>query len=344
MLHERGESRADSDFGGSAFNPRHGRAARGRLASGSAPGEPAVPDGRRPRLIVHVAGDGPPVILLHGFTSSQLEWTGLKSVLAQHFTCLAWDARGHGEHPADASGASIVDLADDLATVVASLAPRRPIVVGHSLGAVTILEYLRTHAAGTLAGIVLVDQSPRMLTGPDWTLGLYGEFSPADNLAFEWQLRRDAAEAYLRLLACGFNALSRAEYDANTAAMRRKRQLLRLVPGAPWLSLWKSFAHKDYRDDIAAVTVPLLVVLGGASNLYDATRLGRWYADHVPYAEVLRYDGADHAPHLALPARFAVEVAAFAARCADAAGHLCASASSVGPVPRSVEPVRAGVA
>ncbi len=265
-------------------------------------------------------------------------------MLAQHFTCLAWDARGHGEHPADASGASIVDLADDLATVVASLAPRRPIVVGHSLGAVTILEYLRTHAAGTLAGIVLVDQSPRMLTGPDWTLGLYGEFSPADNLAFEWQLRRDAAEAYLRLLACGFNALSRAEYDANTAAMRRKRQLLRLVPGAPWLSLWKSFAHKDYRDDIAAVTVPLLVVLGGASNLYDATRLGRWYADHVPYAEVLRYDGADHAPHLALPARFAVEVAAFAARCADAAGHLCASASSVGPVPRSVEPVRAGLA
>ena len=79
--------------------------------------------------------------------------------------------------------------------------------------------------------------------------------------------------------------------------------------------MWKSLAHKDYRDDIAAATVPVLVVLGGASNLYDATRLGRWYTEHVPYAQVLRYEGADHAPHLMLPARFARDVAAFVARC-----------------------------
>ena len=319
MLQERGDNRAEGEL--VAFSSPHGRTARGRLARGDFPERPAEASGRRPRLVVHVAGGGPPVILLHGFTSSQLEWTALKSVLAQEFTCIAWDARGHGEHPVGDGAVAIADLAQDLATVVASLAPRRPIVVGHSLGAVTILEYLRNHAAATLAGIVLVDQSPRMLTGPDWPLGLYSEFSPADNLAFEWQLRRDAAEAYLRLLACGFNALARAEYDANTAAMRRKRQLLRLVPGAPWLSLWKSFAHKDYRDDIAAVTVPLLIVLGGASNLYDSAGLGRWYREHVPYAEVLRYEGADHAPHLGLPARFAGDVAAFAQRCANAGGH-----------------------
>jgi pimeloyl-ACP methyl ester carboxylesterase len=265
--------------------------------------------------MVHVTGDGPPLILLHGLTSTHLEWIGLKSVLARDSTCLAWDARGHGEHAAGELPVSIAELARDLAAVVASLAPRKPIVVGHSVGAVTIFEYLRLHGAQRLAGIVLVDQSPRMLTGLDWEIGLYGEFSPADNLTFEWQMRRDAAEAYLRLLACGFNARARAEYDANTEALRRRRHLLRSVPGAPWLALWKSFAHKDYRDDIAAATVPVLVVLGGASNLYDAPRLGRWYAEHVPYAQVLRYDGADHAPHLCLPARFARDVAAFAARC-----------------------------
>lgn len=290
----------------------------------------AVPDRRASRLMVHVTGDGPPLILLHGLTSTYLEWMGLKSVLAQSSTCLAWDARGHGEHAAGEAPVTIADLAHDLAAVVASLAPRKPVVVGHSTGAVTIFEYLRTHGADSLAGIVLVDQSPRMLTGPDWDIGLYGEFSPADNLAFEWQMRRDAAEAYLRLLACGFNALARAEYDANTAAMRRRRQLLRTVPGAPWLALWKSFAHKDYRDDIAAATVPVLVVLGGASNLYDATRLGRWYTEHVPYAQVLRYEGADHAPHLMLPARFARDVADFVARCTFPTERRRGSARGVG--------------
>jgi len=276
---------------------------------------PPVQPNRASRLMVHVTGDGPPLILLHGLTSTHLEWMGLKSVLAQCHTCLAWDARGHGEHAAGEAPVTVGDLARDLAAVVASLAPRKPIVVGHSIGAMTIFEYLRQHGPESLAGIVLVDQSPRMLTGPDWEVGLYGEFSPADNLAFEWQMRRDAAEGYLRLLAFGFNALARAEYDANTLAMRRRRQFMRSVPGAPWLALWKSLAHKDYRDDIAAVTVPVLVVLGGASNLYDATRLGRWYTEHVPYAQVLRYEGADHAPHLMLPARFARDVAAFVARC-----------------------------
>ena len=195
---------------------------------GPSPG--AVPDRRAPRLTVHVAGDGPPVVLLHGLTSSHLEWMGLKSALAAGFTCLAWDARGHGEHAVGEAPVTVADLARDLAAVVESLAPRKPVVVGHSIGAVTILEYLRTHRSATLAGVVLVDQSPRMLTGRDWDLGLYGEFSPADNLAFEWQMRRDAAGAYLRLLACGFNARARAEYDANTPAMRRKRQLLRSMP------------------------------------------------------------------------------------------------------------------
>lgn len=315
MLHPRCETSASEGaepraFDGSAFEP----AVRGHALGPAAVARAARGRGA-PRLMVHVAGDGPPVILLHGFTSSHLEWAGLKSTLLHGFTCLAWDARGHGEHAVGEAPVTVADLARDLAAVVASVAPRKPIVVGHSIGAVTILEYLRTHRAGLLSGIVLVDQSPRMLTGPDWDLGLYGGFSPADNLAFEWQMRRDAAEAYLRLLACGFNARARAEYDANTPAQRRRRQLLRSLPGAPWLALWKSLAHKDYRDDIAAVTVPLLVVLGGASNLYDAVRLGRWFAEHVPYAQVLRYEGADHAPHLSLPARFARDVTAFAARC-----------------------------
>jgi pimeloyl-ACP methyl ester carboxylesterase len=287
----------------------------GRIIRTATPETASGPSVRDPRFMIRVTGDGPPLILLHGLTATHLEWMGLKSVLAQSSTCLAWDARGHGDHAAGEAPVTIADLAHDLAAVVASLAPRKPIVVGHSIGAVTIFEYLRTYGAHTLAGIVIVDQSPRMLTGPDWEIGLYGEFSPADNLAFEWQLRRDAAEAYLRLLACGFNARARAEYDANTAAMRRRRQLLRTVPGAPWLSLWKSCAHKDYRDDIAAVMVPVLVVLGEASNLYDATRLGRWYTEQVPYAQVLRYEGADHAPHLAMPARFARDVAAFVERC-----------------------------
>ena len=288
------------------------------VTSGARPGvagTPPVPALACPHLVVHSAGEGPPIVLLHGLTSSHHAWSGHKMALAQDYTCITWDAHGHGTHQVCSASPSIADLARDLATVVATLAPRKPVVVGHCLGAVTIFEFLRRFGADAFAGVVLVDQTPRMLTGPDWELGIYSGFTPADNLVFEWQMRRDPAEAYLRLLASGFNARAQAEYEADAPSVQRARERLRQMHAALLVPLWKSFAHKDYRDEAAALTVPLMVVLGGASNLYDATRLGRWYCEAVPHAQVVRYEGADHTPHLVLPARFARDVAAFAAQC-----------------------------
>jgi non-heme chloroperoxidase len=302
---------------------------------GGAAGMPPVPALACNHLVVHSNGEGPPIVLLHGLTASHHEWSALRMALAQDHTCIAWDAQGHGTHQVCSASPSIADLARDLATVVASLAPRKPVVVGHSVGALTVFEFLRRFGADAFAGVVLVDQTPRMLTGPDWELGLYSGFTPADNLVFEWQMRRDPAEAYLRLLASGFNAHAQAEYEADALSVQRARERLRKMPaavigdpsrcalpdsplgrpGGLMLPLWKSFAHKDYRDEAAALTVPVLVVLGGASNLYDAGRLGRWYSAAIPHAYVVRYEGADHAPHLAVPARFARDVAEFAGRC-----------------------------
>ena len=269
----------------------------------------------RGNLVVHTEGEGPPIVLMHGFASSHLEWMGLKSSLATQFACIAWDAHGHGEHPVASASPGIGDLARDLSSVISALAPRKPVVVGHSLGALTILEFVRRFGQDALGGVVLLDQSPRILTGPDWRLGIYSDFSPGENIVFENQLRRDPTEAYLHLLACGFNARAQAEYEANAASVQRLRHRLRRSHAALMLPLWKSIAHKDYRDEVATLRVPLMAVLGGASNLYDAVRLSRWYADAAPHAQVLRYDGADHAPHLAAPARFARDLAAFAARC-----------------------------
>lgn len=269
----------------------------------------------RDNLVVHSAGEGPPLVLLHGLTSSHHEWRDLEMALARDYTCIAWDACGHGERAGGAASPCVADLACDLATAVNALAPRKPVVVGHSLGAITILEFVRRFGTDALSGVVLIDQTPRMLTGTDWRLGIYNGFSPAENVVFESQFRRDPAETYLHLMASGFNPRAQADYEADALPVQRVRNRLRRMRAALVLPLWKSFVHKDYRGEVAALGVPLLVVLGGASNLYDAVRLSRWYAEAVPHAQVVRYDGADHTPHLAAPARFARDLAAFAARC-----------------------------
>jgi pimeloyl-ACP methyl ester carboxylesterase len=281
----------------------------------AAPPRPEVPSLTRDNLIVHSAGEGPPLVLLHGLASSHHEWRDLKMALARDYTCIAWDACGHGEHAVGSASPCVADLARDLRTAVAALVPRKPVVVGHSLGAITVLEFVRRFGADSLSGVVLIDQTPRMLTGTDWQLGIYNGFSPAENIVFESQLHRDPAETYLHLMASGFNARALADYEADALPVQRVRNRLRRMHAALMLPLWKSFVHKDYRDEVAALGIPLLVVLGGASNLYDALRLSRWYAEAAPHAQVVRYDGADHAPHLAAPARFARDLAGFAARC-----------------------------
>ena len=101
------------------------------------------------------------------------------------------------------------------------------------------------------------------------------------------------------------------------------------------LALWRSMVARDYRADLAALQVPLLAVLGGDSNLYDAALLGRWFQQNVPGAQVASYPKAGHAPHADAPARFARDIAAFAAqRTPPSRNHVMVVAQNGASVPR----------
>ena len=177
------------------------------------------------------------------------------------------------------------------------------------MGALTILEYLRNYGPGRVSRVVLVDQSPRMLAAPDWPLGLFGRFRATDSLEFESQIRADVAGAWLALQARGRGA--GVEVGAAAAGACGARHPL--ATGS-MLALWRSMVARDYRADLAALQVPLLAVLGADSNLYDAALLARWFQQNVPGAQVASYPKAGHAPHAAAPARFARDIAAFAAQ------------------------------
>ena len=186
-------------------------------------------------------------------------------------------------------------------------------LVGHGLGALTILEYLRNYGGGRVSGAVLVDQTPRMLTKPDWSLGLFGEFRAGDELEFEARVRAGFAEAWSSLQAREIGAGGRTDAAMHAHYCEPLHGLGRLAAGS-MLALWRSMIGRDYRADLCGLQMPLLVTLGERSNLYDAAQLGRWFQSFVPDAQVIRYLKADHAPHVAAPERFARDVAAFAAR------------------------------
>jgi pimeloyl-ACP methyl ester carboxylesterase len=85
-----------------------------------------------------VTGDGPPVVLLHGFPDSGRLWRHQVPALAEAgFQVIAPDLRGYGRSgkPEAIEAYSLLHLAGDVMAIMAELQAARAHVVGHDWGA-----------------------------------------------------------------------------------------------------------------------------------------------------------------------------------------------------------------
>ena len=121
------------------------------------------------RMDLHITGQGqgPPVVLTHGFATSSDAWARQTEALAGTHTVIAWDLRGHGRSAPPRGRytreAALADLA-----AVAALAGAPAILVGHSVGGYLSLAHALTHPE-TVAGLAILSAGPgfRNLTRRD---------------------------------------------------------------------------------------------------------------------------------------------------------------------------------
>lgn len=110
-----------------------------------------------PTIAYDVAGHGPLVLFVHGLTSFRQTWDPVTTLLAEEFTCVRLDLRGHGASSRTAEY-SMVSLVGDVRAVVDEVALGEPAIVGHSLGASIAAVYAAAHGA---RAVVCIDQSLR---------------------------------------------------------------------------------------------------------------------------------------------------------------------------------------
>lgn len=249
-------------------------------------------------LHLRISGDGRPLVLLHGWTSSHRDWNPFIEPLAQHFRVFRWDARGHGGHAAQTDTVPTVHrMAQDLDALMTHHDLHDAVVVGHSMGALTLWQYIKDFGCERLAQAVILDQSPRLLTDETWRLGVYGDFDVRRNTAFLAELREDFAEAVLRLVAHGHNEAARKAYAANTEGIQTMRQRLQRLSPGPLIACWSSLSAADYRPVLPRMHIPTLLIYGSQSNFYSV-ETAEYVAQHLPDARLHLYEGVDHAPHL----------------------------------------------
>jgi len=93
------------------------------------------------RLHYLVAGQGDPVVLLHGYTQTSHMWRPLMAALATTHTVIAPDLRGAGQSSTPADGYTKAAMAQDIHALVRSLGHERIRIVGHDIGLMVAYAY-----------------------------------------------------------------------------------------------------------------------------------------------------------------------------------------------------------
>jgi pimeloyl-ACP methyl ester carboxylesterase len=108
-----------------------------------------------------VAGDGPALILTHGYSSTGAMWAGQIEPLARHFKVITWDMRGHGasDYPQDPGAYSEAATVADMAALLDAVGAKDAVVGGLSLGGYMSLAFHATHPERTRA-LLIVDTGP----------------------------------------------------------------------------------------------------------------------------------------------------------------------------------------
>ena len=96
------------------------------------------------RLHYVTAGEGPPVMLLHGWPQTWYEWRHVIGLLADEYQVVVPDLRGFGYSGKPATGYDAATMAADLAALADHLGLRDVTVLGHDWGAVFGYVYAAT--------------------------------------------------------------------------------------------------------------------------------------------------------------------------------------------------------
>ncbi len=112
-------------------------------------------------------GEGPSMVMAHGFYANGRCWEPLVDDLADEYDIVMYDARGHGRSEAPQTGYGIDDRVADLVGMIDALSLDDPILLGHSMGGSTAAWTAATHP--DLPRAIVLEDPAGMYDPPDTT-------------------------------------------------------------------------------------------------------------------------------------------------------------------------------
>lgn len=237
-------------------------------------------------------GSGKPVVLIHGYPLSGASWEKQVPVLLDAgFRVITYDRRGFGKSSQPTTGYNYDTFAQDLHELVAHLKLRDFALVGFSMGGGEVARYIgRYDSKGVSRAVFISSVPPFLLKTPDNPEGV-------DAGVFEGIQKAVVADRYAFFTEFFKNFYNTDVFQGKRISEQAVQASWNLAAGA---SATASYAcvptwHEDFRQDLARVDVPTLVLHGDSDRIVPLNAAGARTAKLVREAKLVVINGGPHA-------------------------------------------------
>lgn len=245
------------------------------------------------------AGDGPPLVLVHGYLGGSAQWDAEIAQFSDRFDVIAPDLPGFGEASDRPGCATIREMAQSVLTLLDELGIGDFILLGHSMGGM-IAQEIAAKAGGRVAKLVLYG------TGP---LGLMPDRFEPIKLSRERLSADGVKKTSERIGATWFR-----KGDADPKFPLVRQIGAQANPEAALVAL-DAMAEWDGRPVLPSLGMPTLVVWGHDDRSYRWPQVEALWKN-LPNATLSVIPGASHAAHLEKPKLFQAIIEDFLAESA----------------------------
>lgn len=237
------------------------------------------------------AGHGAPVILIHGWpaTGQMFEYQ-TTALLERGHRVIAYDRRGFGKSAQSAGGYDYDTLAGDLRGLIEHLELDKVALVGFSMGGGEVARYLTRYGTEKITRVALVSSVvPYLLLTDSNPGGVKQE-------VFDGMITslRDDRPKFLSGWAKLFYGVGKVGSPVSDEILAWTSYLVYQASPKATIDCVTSFASTDFRPDLAAFTVPTLIVHGTADKIVPIEATGHAAARAIPGAVAKFYEGAPH--------------------------------------------------
>lgn len=231
-------------------------------------------------------GQGRPVIFLHGVWMSSRFFAKQIPYFSEHYRCLTIDFRRHGRSTEVHAGHTVATYARDLHTFIERLNLKDVVLVGWSMGAFVIWDYLKQFGGENIHSTVIVDELASDFKYPDFEIGAF-DIESLTTFMTEIQTNRSA---FLQ----GFLA-SMFKEELPAADAKWMLDEVTIMPESIASAILFDQSVVDYREFLPNITVPTLLCFGREEKVIPVAA-GEHLLEHIPNARLEIFENSCHCP------------------------------------------------